>query len=223
MGRPSTPQGCESSGKYSLTRPRSGANLTPSQILNVGLKMFRLVLAGLLSSFISTQAEARTIRYEFDVVGSSIGYDHLSKVDRLSGFRQRAGICRSHGQVSSSGSGSWRNWSCRSRSNEEPLLFVWQFGWFDRYLILCFGFLSAPESTSVEVMQGRIAFRKFRHPYRLPARARWWRINGAWALDRLGHGTLEVFSIWGNLWNREWNGSDFLGRIPAWLLSGQFS
>ena len=42
--------------------------------------MFRLILVSLLSSFISTQVEAKTIRYEFDVLRSSIGYNWLFKV-----------------------------------------------------------------------------------------------------------------------------------------------
>ena len=39
--------------------------------------MFRLVLIGLLSIFISAQAEARTIRYEFDVIASGFGFQGL--------------------------------------------------------------------------------------------------------------------------------------------------
>ncbi|MBK0329353.1 hypothetical protein I5535_18925 [Rhodobacteraceae bacterium F11138] len=38
-----------------------------------------LMIAGLLFGLFSTQADARTIRYEFDVVGSEIGYRHLDK------------------------------------------------------------------------------------------------------------------------------------------------
>lgn len=39
------------------------------------------VLPGLLFGFISTQAEAKTIRYEFDVVNSVIDYNQLYKSD----------------------------------------------------------------------------------------------------------------------------------------------
>ena len=42
-----------------------------------------LMIAGLLSGLFSTQADARTIRYEFDVVGSEIGYQQLEKWPEL--------------------------------------------------------------------------------------------------------------------------------------------